>query len=138
MGVDARTNQYCNQPALFYVYTREQYKPNTMENAESRIIKWRQNLNTCAMKTLNELYLRNDVLLLFLWKQNGEVFQHCVWQPKDAASLLTTKSEDELKILIESANLLPEFFCPSAMESLRVYRVGSVQELFPNVEFIPR
>lgn len=88
------------------------------------------------MKTLKEMYLRNDVLLIFLWKQNEEICQCCTWQPKDAASHLLTPNEEELKILIENANLLPAKLNLSMMEHLKVYRVGSVQELFPNVEFI--
>lgn len=89
------------------------------------------------MKTLKEMYSRNDVLLLFLWKQNVEIFQRCVWQPKDAASHLLTLNEEELKIHIEHSKLFPEKFNPSEMEHLKVYCVSSIQELFPNVEFIP-
>ncbi|MBP5641747.1 MAG: hypothetical protein J6W92_01605 [Paludibacteraceae bacterium] len=90
------------------------------------------------MKTLKEMYLRNDVLLLFLWKENDEINQCGVWQPKDAASLLLTKSEEELKVLVESANLLPTKLNLSKIENLKVYCVGSIQDLFSNVEFIPR
>jgi len=89
------------------------------------------------MKTLKEMYLRNDVLLLFLWKQNGEINQCSVWQPKDAASQLLTISEEELKVLVENANLLPEKLDLSKIENLKVYCVGNIQDLVPNVEFIP-
>lgn len=90
------------------------------------------------MKTLKEMYLRNDVLLLFLWKQNGEINQCSVWQPKDAASQLLAKSEEELKALVENANLLPEKLDLSKIENLKVYCVGNIQDLFPAVDFIPR
>ena len=89
------------------------------------------------MKTLKEMYLRNDVLLLFLWKQNGEINQCSVWQPKDVASLLLTKNEEELKVLVENANLLPAKLNLSRIEKLKLYCVGNIQDLVPNVEFIP-
>ena len=76
------------------------------------------------MKTLKEMYLRNDVLLLFLWKQNGEINQCSVWQPKDAASQLLAKSEEELKALVENANLLPAKLNLSRIEKLKVYCVA--------------
>ena len=90
------------------------------------------------METFKEMYLRNDVLLIFLWKQNGTINQYHVWQPKDAASSLLSVNEDELKILIEHSNLFPEKLNLQKVEKLKVYRVGSIQELFPNVEFISR
>ncbi len=86
------------------------------------------------MKTLKEMYLRNDVLLLFLWKQNGELNQCRVWQPKDVASLLLTQSEEELKVLVKNANLLPVKLDLPEIKNLKVYRVGSIQELIPNIE----
>lgn len=89
------------------------------------------------METLKQMYLRNDVLLLFLWKQNGVINQRRIWQPQNAASSLLSLNESELKILIENANLFTEKLNLSEFENLKVYRVGSIQELLPDVEFIP-
>ena len=86
------------------------------------------------MKTLKEMYLRNDVLLLFLWKENDEINQCGVWQPQDMASLLLSKNEEDLKVLIENANILPSKLDLSKIKKMKVYRLGSIQELYPNVE----
>lgn len=86
------------------------------------------------MNTLKQIYMRNDVLLVFLWKEQNSICQEVCWQSQCVAKKLLSYNEDELHDLLVQNNLLQSTLTNPT--DLRVYRVGSMQELFPNVEFV--
>ena len=74
----------------------------------------------------------SDVLLVFLWMENGNILYETSVQSCEMASFLLSKDENELRILLAHDNLLLSEVDVSKMEKIKVYRVGTIQELYLN------
>lgn len=84
------------------------------------------------MHTLKDIYKRNDILLLFIWKKNEQKMQRPIWQPQNVLANILSYSETELVSFIK---LHLTFLDIDEATDVRVYLVGTFQELFPYMDY---
>lgn len=75
------------------------------------------------------------MLLAFSWIENGSVSNASVWTSNSVVDEILSKDGTELKTWIMHSNILPNAHIKN-VTNIAVHRVGSIQEIFPNVEFI--